>query len=361
MKETYFGLGLMSGTSMDGVDASIISSNGKDQYEPIYDEFFEYDEDTRENLYSCRDKILTKEDITKFKSELEKLEKKITLFHAKISNKIISEKKIKIDLIGFHGQTMFHDGDKRISLQIGDGRLLSQITKKKVIYDFRKNDLMNGGQGAPLTPIFHKLLFKLTKKNSATFLNIGGISNETFINNDGKIFAKDVGPGNCLIDKWIKKNTNKLFDLDGKIAESGKIDQIILENALDFFLNSKISNKKSFDILDFDYSFVRGLSLNDGAATLAEFTAEIISKNISNNNIYVSGGGRKNKFLIKKIEKKINKKINMIDNLDLNGDFVESQAFAFLGIRSLLNLPISFPETTGCKKPSSGGVSVSNF
>ena len=361
MKETYFGLGLMSGTSMDGVDASIISSNGKDQYEPIYDEFFEYDEDTRENLYSCRDKILTKEDITKFKSELEKLEKKITLFHAKISNKILSEKKIKIDFIGFHGQTMFHDGDKRISLQIGDGRLLSQITKKKVIYDFRKNDLMNGGQGAPLTPIFHKLLFKLTKKNSATFLNIGGISNETFINNDGKIFAKDVGPGNCLIDKWIKKNTNKLFDLDGKIAESGKIDHIILENALDFFLNSKISNKKSFDILDFDYSFVRGLSLNDGAATLAEFTAEIISKNISNNNIYVSGGGRKNKFLIKKIEKKINKKINMIDNLDLNGDFIESQAFAFLGIRSLLNLPISFPETTGCKEPSSGGVSVSNF
>ena len=227
MKETYFGLGLMSGTSMDGVDASIISSNGKDQYEPIYDEFFEYDEDTRENLYSCRDKILTKEDIAKFKSELEKLEKKITLFHAKISNKILSEKKIKIDLIGFHGQTMFHDGDKRISLQIGDGRLLSQITKKKVIYDFRKNDLMNGGQGAPLTPIFHKLLFKLTKKKSATFLNIGGISNETFINNDGKIFAKDVGPGNCLIDKWIKKNTNKLFDLDGKIAESGKILSLI--------------------------------------------------------------------------------------------------------------------------------------
>ena len=317
MKETYFGLGLMSGTSMDGVDASIISSNGKDQYEPIYDEFFEYDEDTRENLYSCRDKILTKEDITKFRSVLKKLEKKITLFHAKISNKIISEKKIKIDLIGFHGQTMFHDGDKRISLQIGDGRLLSQITKKQVIYDFRKNDLINGGQGAPLTPIFHKLLFKLTKKKSATFLNIGGISNETFINNDGKIFAKDVGPGNCLIDKWIKKNTNKLFDLDGKIAESGKIDHIILENALDFFLNSKISNKKSFDILDFDYSFVRGLSLNDGAATLAEFTAEIISKNISNNNIYVSGGGRKNKFLIKKIEKKINNQSHFLKRPDV--------------------------------------------
>ena len=305
MKETYFGLGLMSGTSMDGVDASIISSNGKDQYQSICDEFFEYDRDIRQDLNTCRDKIVKKQDIDKFKSELEILEKKITLFHAKISNKIIQENKNKIDLIGFHGQTMFHDGDNKVSLQIGDGRLLSQITKKKVIYNFRKNDLVNGGQGAPLTPIFHKLLFEMKKKNSASFLNIGGISNETFINNDGKIFAKDVGPGNCLIDKWIKINTDKHFDLDGKIAESGKIDTIILGNALDFFLNNKLSKKKSFDISDFDYSFVRGLSLNDGAATLTEFTAEIISKNISNYNIFACGGGRKNKFLIQKIEKNI--------------------------------------------------------
>ena len=221
---------------------------------------------------------------------------------------------------------------------------------------------MNGGQGAPLTPIFHKLLFKLTNKNIVNFLNIGGISNETVINSDGKLFAKDIGPGNCLIDKWIRLNTNKLFDLNGEIAESGKIDHIILENALDFFLNSKISKKKkSLDIMDFDYSFVRGLSLNDGAATLTEFTAQLICKNISNNNIYVSGGGRKNKFLIKILEKKVNKKISMIEDLNLNGDFIESQAFAYLAIRKILNLPISYPETTGCKKPSTGGVEVENF
>ena len=256
---------------------------------------------------------------------------------------------------------MFHDGDNKISLQIGDGRLLSQITKKKVIYDFRKNDLINDGQGAPLTPIFHKLLYKLTNRKIVSFLNIGGISNETVINDEEKITARDIGPGNCLIDKWIKVNTNKLFDFEGEIARSGKVDHIILQNAIDFFLNSKVSKKKSLDILDFDFSFVRGLSLNDGAATLTEFTAEIISKNISNSNIYLCGGGRKNIFLIECIKKKINNKISMIDELNVDGDFIESQAFAFLAIRSFLKLPITFPKTTGCKSPTIGGKLVENF
>ena len=361
MKESYFSLGLMSGTSMDGVDASIISSNGKDKYHSIYDEFYEYDKEIREELNLCREKINTKEDIFKFKSDLNSLEKKLTFFHAKITNEILNKKKKEIDLIGFHGQTMFHDGDNKTSFQIGDGNLLSQLTKKKVVYDFRKNDLNNGGQGAPLAPIFHKLLSKFTEKNIVSFLNIGGISNETIINDSGKMSAKDVGPGNCLIDKWIRLNTKDLYDNKGEIAKSGKVDHIILENNIDFFLNSKISKKKSLDIHDFDYSFVRGLSLNDGAATLTEFTAEIISKNILNKNIYVCGGGRKNKFLIKRIEEKIRNKINMIEDLNLNGDFIESQAFAYLAIRSILSLPISFPETTGCSIPTIGGVIVKNF
>ena len=256
---------------------------------------------------------------------------------------------------------MFHEGDNKTSFQIGDGNLLSQLTKKKVVYDFRKNDLKNGGQGAPLVPIFHKLLSKFTEKKIVSFLNIGGISNETIINDNGKMSAKDVGPGNCLIDKWIRLNTKDLYDNKGEIAKSGKVDHTILENNIDFFLNSKISKKKSLDIHDFDYSFVRGLSLNDGAATLTEFTAEIISKNILNENIYACGGGRKNKFLIQRIEEKIKNKINMIEDLNLNGDFIESQAFAYLAIRSILSLPISFPETTGCSIPTIGGVIVKNF
>ncbi len=358
MKDSFFSLGLMSGTSMDGVDASIIRSNGKDHFESLYNEFFEYSQEIRERMELCREKINSKEDILKFDNDLKNLEREITLFHAAACSKIIKKNNLKIDLIGFHGQTMFHDGDKGVSLQLGDGKLLSSLIKKKVIYNFRKNDLKNGGQGAPLTPIFHKLLHKLTKNEASSFLNIGGIANETSIINTNELSAKDVGPGNCMIDKWIRLNTSKKFDFEGEIAESGKVDRIILENAIDFFLNNKISKKKSFDILDFDFSFVRGLSLTDGAATITEFTSEIIANNISNKNIYVCGGGRKNNFLISRIQKKIGQKIKMVDELNIDGDFVESQAFAYLAIRSYLKLPITFTETTGCKKPCTGGILV---
>ena len=125
--------------------------------------------------------------------------------------------------------------------------------------------------------------------------------------------------------------------------------------------NKNISQKRSYDISDFDLSLIKDLSLEDGAATITEFTSEILSKKISNKNIYVCGGGRKNKFLIESIENKIKSKIKLIDEIDIDGDFVESQAFAYLAIRSYLGLPISFPETTGCKEPCTGGVIVKNF
>ena len=360
MKDSFFSLGLMSGTSMDGVDASLIKSNGKDYFESSYNEFFEYSQEIRERMELCREKINSKEDILKFEADLKKLEREITLFHAVACNKIINTSNLKIDLIGFHGQTIFHDGDSGISIQLGDGSLLSSLIKKKVIYNFRKNDLKNGGQGAPLTPIFHKLLHKLTKNEASSFLNIGGIANETSIKNNNELSAKDVGPGNCMIDKWIRLNTKKKYDFKGEIAQSGKVDHIILENAIDFFLDNKISKKKSFDILDFDYSFARGLSLSDGAATITEFTSEIIAKNISDKNIYICGGGRKNDFLVNRIQSKIKQKIKMVDELNINGDFVESQAFAYLAIRSFLNLPITFTETTGCNGPCTGGILVDN-
>ena len=164
-----------------------------------------------------------------------------------------------------------------------------------------------------------------------------------------------------MIDKWIRLNSNKFFDKNGNIARAGKINKIILDQSLDKFYNNNISKKKSYDINDFDLSFVKDLSLKDGAATLTEFTAKILSKNISKHNIFVCGGGRKNKFLIQKIEEKINNKIKLIDDIGIDGDFVESQAFAFLAIRSYLKLPISFPRTTGCSKPLTGGVIVKNF
>ena len=366
MGKIYSALGLMSGTSMDGVDASIIQSDGNTTYKVIFNKYFQYNKDIFRKLTNLRDKINSSRELNKMSAEIISLEKEITLFHAEISKKIILQSIIDIDFVGFHGQTIFHNIDEKMTKQIGDGNLLSQLIKKKVIYDFRQNDLKNGGEGAPLTPIFHKLLVEKLEeekkiKTPVVILNIGGITNATFINTKYEITSLDVGPGNCLIDKWIRVNSEKNFDENGDVARSGKIDKFILEQSLDNYYNNIISEKKSLDISDFDISFARGLSLENGASTLTEFTAEILSKKISSNNIYVCGGGRKNQFLIDSIQKKIKKKIQRIDTVGINGDFIESQAFGYLAIRSYLGLPISFPETTGCKESSTGGLIVKNF
>ena len=315
------------------------------------------------------------------------LEKEITLFHAKVVNDLInSAKRSQIsspEIIGFHGQTIFHNPEEKISVQLGDGKLLSQLSKKTVIYNFRKNDLMNGGQGAPLTPIFHKSLKEKIYGNNipVIFINIGGITNVTCFNSmdkfDKSMFASDIGPGNCLIDEWVRNNTNEKYDKDGIIAKSGKINELILNQALDNFEGNLNS---SLDIKDFDVSFARGLSLEDGASTITNFTAEIITtslKNLLDKNKYdldnhllpnfiICGGGRKNKYLMDLLSVKISKKIGykkfqLIDEHNVDGDFIESEAFAFLAIRSFLNLPISFPNTTGCKEPCTGGVMVKNY
>ena len=366
MGKIYTALGLMSGTSMDGVDASIIQSDGETGYNVISNKYFKYNLDFFEKISSLRDKISHSKDLIDSKGEIKSIEREITLFHAEISNIIIENSDLEIDFIGFHGQTIFHDVEEKITRQLGDGNLLSQLTKRNVVYNFRQLDLKNGGEGAPLTPIYHKLIVELLEKKKklktpVTILNIGGIANITYIDKTFEMTSSDIGPGNCLIDKWIRTNSKKNFDDDGNIAKSGKIDRFILEQSLDNFYNNSISKKKSLDTSDFDISFARGLSLENGAATITEFTASILSKKILNNDIYVCGGGRKNSFLINSIKKKIKNKIRKIDDLNIDGGFIESQAFAYLAIRSYLGLPISFPETTGCNKPTTGGILVKNY
>ncbi len=354
MSKEYTALGLMSGTSGDGVDASIIKSDGQNKYNVILDKYFEYDSDIYKNIYKLKEKINNSKDLKILSKEIIDLEKKITLFHEKVFIDLSNE---KLDLVGFHGQTIFHNAEEKISKQLGDGKLLSKLTKKNVVYNFRENDLNNGGQGAPLAPIFHKLLVDNKKIDlPVTILNIGGIANITSVQEGNKIYSSDIGPGNCLIDKWVRLNSDKKYDKNGSIAKAGKINKIILNQSLENFYESDISKKRSYDIKDFDLSFVRGLSLEDGAATLTEFTASILSRNKIDNKIYVCGGGRKNLFLLDAIRKKIGSEIKLIDNLGINGDFVESQAFAYLAIRSYIGLPISFPETTGTNKVCNGGI-----
>jgi len=394
-KKIYKALGLMSGTSMDGVDASIVSSiDGERDLSRIKNQYFDYDKVLYQKLTNLRDKISTSKDLNKYSAELKMVEREITLFHAKVADIIIKkDTDWEPDLIGFHGQTIFHDSNQKLSVQLGDGNLLSQLTKKTVIYNFRQNDLKNGGQGAPLTPIFHQTI-KSQMKNSQwplLFLNIGGISNVTSTSKSPKIlgnnilesaynvFAGDIAPGNCLIDEWIRKNSKHKYDKEGLIAKSGKVNELILNQALDNFTGKTYDSFQLFslDIKDFDIAFVRGLSLEDGAATLTHLTAGLISEGLikfmlknypneknllTSTTILICGGGRKNKFLIEVLKKNLHvKEIELIDEYGFDGDFIESQAFGYLAIRSYLGLPISFPSTTGCEKPTTGGVIIKNY
>ena len=368
-------LGMMSGTSMDGVDISLIKTDGENFFERIIDKYYEFPDNLYDGLIKIRETINSKEDLKIQKKEIKNLEKKFTLFHASLIEDLKSN--FEIDVVGFHGQTIFHSPKNKISFQIGDGNLLSQLIRKKVVFNFRKNDIDHSGQGAPLTPVFHNLISKkINEKNRNTslyFINIGGITNLTKIDknfDENFMEGYDIGPGNCLIDNWVRKNSRFKYDENGKIASLGKLNELTLNQAIDNFEFNDFKN--SLDINDFDISFLRGLDFEEGCATITEFTAYLIANGINNfrdrntdlDLFIICGGGRKNNFLINRIKNYIyNEKrfiIKNVDDYEFDGDFIESQAFGYLAARSIYNLPISFPKTTRCLKSISGGVIVDN-
>ncbi len=359
MDKTKIALGLMSGTSIDGIDASLLRSDGEKDIDIIGNLYLKYDSELKNLLHIFCEKIHSLDDLKINLKEFKSLERKITLKHSEIVFKIIKKFKIKPNIIGFHGQTVLHNPKKKYSIQMGNGKLLSQLCNIDIIFQFRKNDLKNGGEGAPLTPIYHHNLKKKLKiKKSVLFLNIGGIANYTF-SKGNSFYAKDVGPGNCLMDMYMKINKNKNFDTDGILAGSGKIDNSLINNILDQeYYNTK--EKHSFDVKDFDLNFVKGLSAQDALANLNYFSAKIIYENVKKDIlddyiIILCGGGRKNKTLVSNLKKLFKKNIFEIDNFKIDGDFIESQAFAYLSIRSLYKKNISFPETTKVKKAVTGG------
>jgi len=380
-KKVFNALGLMTGTSIDGIDLSLIKSDGIAEFTSILNNFYEFDNNLRVKIIGLRDQLNSIEDLKKYSSDLRKLDREITLFYARIINNFFKNQNHDIDFVGLHGQTIFHDAEKKISLQLGDGKLLSQLTQKIIISNFRQNDIDNGGQGAPLVPIFHRLISNIINKKFMTnypmnIVNIGGISNVTKII-DEKISsyenfkAYDIGPGSCLIDEWVRKNSNRKFDDNGEFARAGQVNDLIFNQAVENFSNT--SYDKSLDIKNYDISFARGLSLEDGCATITKFTAFLIAEGlrmVSNQDNLISkinilcGGGRKNQSLIDYLKfflQDSSFKFTDIDEYELDGDYIESQAFGYLSIRSFLNLPISFPHTTRCKSPTLGGKINKNF
>nr|MCH9754105.1 anhydro-N-acetylmuramic acid kinase [Alphaproteobacteria bacterium] len=270
-----------------------------------------------------------------------------------------------IDLIGFHGQSIYHNPAKKKTLIIGNPSLLSELTQINVIADFRSKDISRGGQGAPLVPFYHKALCKNLQKPVAV-LNIGGVSNVTYVD-ENDIIAFDIGPGCALIDDWMDERKNKQFDEGGKVARSG----IPNESLLDAFMKNKFFSTKPPKSLDRNkfksiMKKVNELATEDGAATLTYLTAKCIQDAQKffpkpPKKWIVCGGGSKNLFLMDILRKQYNFDIinledfHIFDVASINPDFVEAQAFGFLAVRSYYNLPLSAPYTTGVSSEVSGG------
>ena len=382
MTKIYTALGTMSGTSLDGIDFSIIQTDGVDHLYLAGNNYLEFPNNLKQKIRRIKSKITSTNECKKVtkSDEYKELSNEITMFHQEGIIKAVGYGGDNpIDVIGFHGITLWHKPADTYTHQIGDAKLLKKSIAKyknlknsKIIFNFRENDILNGGQGAPLTSIYHKALMKYLKIiDPRLIVNIGGITNATYLNK-GNIFSTDIGPGNCLIDKWIKKNFDKDFDNYGKISLEGKINKNLADNFLKK-LKEKTKNKNiSYDTSDFDILEFNRLKPKDGAATLSFITAKAIldfAKDLELKKIIICGGGRFNKAILNNL-KKDRFIISIIDDVkssqnddrifNLSGDFIESQAFAYLAIRSYLKLPISFPETTGVKKPCLGGKIVRN-
>ena len=350
-------LGTMSGTSFDGIDISTIITDGIKIYDYGKNFYFKYPKNITEQLLK-----LSNYELNVYENKIlsEELSLKITNFY---SQKILSFPNIeKINLIGFHGQTIYHNPLEKTSIQLGNAQLLSNILKKPVISDFRSNDLIHGGQGAPLAPIYHKYIIKELKTSFPTcFLNIGGISNLTYMD-EKKLIAFDTGPGNCLINDLMKVFFNKDFDRNGDVAFSGKINTKILNelNTDNFF---KLTYPKSLDrqyFANYIKKLIQCQNAKNLITTISEFTALTISNSLKllpnyPKNIIVSGGGAKNNYIIKRLKKHTKCKIEILNSANFDPDFVEAQLIGFLSVRSIRDLPITFPSTTGVSKPISGG------
>ena len=369
--KNFIALGLMSGTSADGIDIAILTTDGKAKIKLGTSGYYPFSKSFITKIKSIFKKKLNIDKSKKQKKIIE-IENEFTQLNFIVINKFLTKNKInkqKIDVIGFHGQTISHNPASGYSWQIGNSQKLADLLNVKVVSNFRENDIKNGGQGAPLTPIFHYYLTKKMKKKIC-FINLGGISNITYFNHRSKtslnnMLAFDAGPCCSLIDDWVSKNSNNKFDNFGLLARKGNVKKEIIHNFLKKPYFSKLP-PKSLDRGFFSLSLLRKLNIEDGAATLSYLVANSLLKAFdyfpNNPNLCIlSGGGRLNKFLVELISNKLKKsKILLAENYNWNGDSIEAHAFAYLSVRKLLNLPITFPKTTGIKKPLTAG-QIFNF
>ena len=358
----------MSGTSMDGIDAALIESDGEKIVNIIAHLSCEYDAAFRKKLKSTLDEVTNVVKACELPKSVLNVANELTVKHVFAVNQLLKKYSIspnKVDLIGFHGQTILHKPEIGLTIQIGDGAMLAQECGIDVVYDLRSNDMKHGGQGAPLVPVYHRALaLKLTDKLGfpVAFINIGGISNLTFVGKNEELYAFDCGPGNDLIDQWMYSRTGNPMDRNGEAGLRGTVHEGIVNSYSrhPFFSREKPG---SLDWRSFKPLTDKAVSVEDGAASLSFVTAYGIVNSFRHLPAYpktlvLSGGGAYNRAIIKVLEE-LTQKYGIItltaQSLGLSTDFIEAEAWAYLAIRSIYNLPITFPTTTGCLTPLSGG------
>ncbi|MFV0367016.1 MAG: anhydro-N-acetylmuramic acid kinase [Hyphomicrobiaceae bacterium] len=356
-------IGLMSGTSMDGIDVALIETDGDGELRRGPSFTFPYSDAFRRRLAQAAVSAKGLQDRTARPGVLRIAEQYLTDLHAEAVSQFLEDIQLshdKIDVIGFHGHTVHHAPQTRLTVQLGDGARLARLTSIPVVYDMRAADVSAGGEGAPLAPVYHKALALKLGKRPAAFVNIGGVANVTYVGVEGDLVAFDTGPGNALLDDWMALHSGAAYDADGETALNGTVDEALLHEALmaPYFAAPP---PKSLDRGAFSLKPFSALSLAEGAATLAALTVEGIVRGREHfpaePEIWVvSGGGRKNRAIMTRLAERVENAVVPIEALGLNGDSVEAEAWAYLAVRALEGLPLSYPNTTGVNMPISGGV-----
>lgn len=369
MTDTMLAIGLMSGTSLDGIDAALIETDGEALVRPLAFRGEAYSDAARAELSEATRAALTY-DRPRSSPPVEAAAALIVRTHALAVHKLLREAGVgaeDVAVIGFHGQTVAHRPDRGWTWQIGDGAALAAAAGIDTVSDLRSADVAAGGQGAPLLPVYHAALAAGLERPVAV-LNLGGVANVTLIGDDpgsgpgqaGALVAFDTGPANGLIDDWVEAHTGERFDRDGALAAQGRVDQAVLAAMLDHpYFDAPAP--KSLDRADFTIQPARGLSAADGAATLTAFTAETVTLALRQlparpRRLLVAGGGRHNPTMLRMIAERTGLKPESAESLGWNGDAVEAEGFAYMAVRTLKKLPISFPGTTGAPAPLVGGV-----
>jgi anhydro-N-acetylmuramic acid kinase len=342
-------LGLMSGTSLDGIDVALVETDGEGRVIPGASLTIAYPDEFRGRLRSVLGGV----------GPVSEVETELTRRHAEaVEHFHARHPGTAIDIVGFHGHTILHRPAERRTWQLGDGALLAHRLGLDVVGDFRSADVAAGGEGAPLAPLYHAALAATLPKPLA-ILNIGGVANVTWIGEGAEILAFDTGPGNAPIDDWVRTNTGAAADIDGALARAGRASAAHVARflALPFFDRAP---PKSLDRDEFQEVLAEDLSLANGAATLTEMTAAAAAAATRHfprpvQEWLVCGGGRHNPALMAALARQLQRLVRPVEAVGWDGDALEAQAFAYLAVRSVLGLPLSLPSTTGVARPTTGG------